>query len=289
MPNKYNEDDKKKVLDIYTCFDDIYTNDITDEWKKEYKGLDIKSDAWCVSGEGTTSYILDKQALISLGMRILKDSDTATVHYYKVSIPSTAVKDILHAVAFMIDHKNKIMRYHDSHGVDMRRECKDFLVKLFPDYKIIINYSKQQADVVSNNHQEGKNDNSCALLSLYNLRDMWFVQNGMLDKVCNFDSVSARQDAWKILSNIQKPQEQKETKLSGGTKFSFGKGTIKTEEEKLEYKKAIDKIADRAFKYRLYNEPNYDDLIKNAVDTVKEEIKKWHNEKIIHQNSGGRV
>ena len=215
MPNKYNEDDKKKVLDIYTCFDDIYTNDITDEWKKEYKGLDIKSDGWYVSGEGTTS-ILNKQALINLGMRILKDSDTATVRYYKVSIPSESVlaDGMLHAVAFMIDHKNKIMRYHDSHGVGMRRECKDFLAKLFPDYKIIINYSKQQADVVSKT-DKNKNDNSCALLSLYNLRDMWFVQNGMPDKVCNFDSVSARQDAWKILSDIQKkPQEQ--------IKFSFG-------------------------------------------------------------------
>ena len=49
------------------------------------------------------------------------------------------------------------------------------------------------------------------------------------------------------------------------------------------------KIAEKAFKYRLYDEPNYDDLINKAVDTVRAEIKKWHNEKIIHQNSGGRV
>ncbi len=270
-------------MDVYTCFDDIYTKDIIDEWKKEYNGLNIRRVSWSANiGENTS--IINEQALINLGMRILKDSDTATVHYYQVSIPSTAVKNILHVVAFMIDHKNKIMRYHDSHGVDMRRECKNFLAKLFPDYKIIINYSKQQADVVSNNHQDGKNDNSCALLSLYNLRDMWFVQNGMPDKVCNFDSVSARQDAWKILSNIQKPQEQKETKLSGGIKYSFEKGTT-TKEEILEYKKAMAKIAEKAFKYRLYDEPNYDDLINKAVDTVRAEIKKWHNEKMIQQNN----
>ena len=283
MPNKYNQDDKKTVLDVYTCFDSIYISDIIDEWKKEYNGLNIRRVSWSANiGENTS--IINEQTLINLGILILKDFDVATVHYYQVSIPSESVlaDGMEHAVAFMIDHKSKIMRYHDSHGVDMRREYKDFLTKLFPDYKITINYSKQQADVVSKT-DKNKNDNSCALLSLYNLRDMWFVQNGMPDKVCNFDSVSARQDAWEILSDIQKkPQEQ--------IKFSFGKSVkTKTKEKILEYEKAMAKIAEKAFKYRLNEEPNYDDLINKAVDTVRAEIKKWHNEKMIHQHTGGRV
>ena len=251
MSNKYDETDKKKVLDIHVYFT-AYEQDIIDKWNQEYDGLNIHRVAWYESD------IISKKALEDLGSDILKDSANP-VCYYQVAIPSESVLGGNHAVAFMIDHEQKIMRYHDSHGVDMRREIKDFLRKLFPDYRIYINFSKQQADVISKT--DGKeNDNSCALLSLYNLRDMWFEQNGMPNKICNYDSVSARQDVWKILSTVQKPENRP-------VKFSFGKvviGATETKEKKEQYTDAVKKL-----QYRLYNEPNYDELINQAVKNVR--------------------
>lgn len=280
---KYTEQDKERLLKVTTCFTANEEADIIKIWRQEY-GLDIKRFYVDVNSR------IDAEALELFGTKILKDSLSNNVNYYQLLIPSTAVKDIWHAVAFMIDHKQKVMRYHDSHGVDMRPEMKDFLVKLFPGYRIMINHSKQQEDVVSNNHQEGKNDNSCGLLSLYNLRDMWFEQNGQPDKVCDFNSLDARQDVWKILETIVTEQKQTvEANPVLKSTFSFGKAKIPTIEERQKQIQENQKQIQENFEYRLYKEPNYKELIDMAVKNARANFEIYRDAKIFLQGGNSRI
>ncbi|MBR5904802.1 MAG: hypothetical protein IKZ49_04735 [Alphaproteobacteria bacterium] len=278
MANKYSDKDKKQILDIHTSFGDIWAKDVMDVWKKEHSIGNIQ-DLICYryyqqeSGKIIDQSFIDGFTLILFGEKLLKDSLLDNVNYYKLVIPSESVYNGLHSVALMLDHKNKNIKYHDPHGVDMRREIKDFMGKLFPDYKINVDFTKQQDDIVSAT-DSNKNDNSCSLLSLYNLRDMWFEQKGMKDKVQNFNSVSARQDVVKILSNIQKPQTQEKKHL-----FSFGKKKVESvnQEEQQSNNKEL-------FEYRLYKEPNYNEIIDRAVKIAREKFEIWQNEQLFQQN-----
>lgn len=254
---KYTEEYRERLLNVTTCFNEAEEEDVVKVWRQEY-GLDIK--LFCVS---SVNRRIDVEALELFGTKILKDSLLNSVNYYQLFIPSTTLINMWHAVAFMIDHKQKVMRYHDSRGVDMRPEMKDFLVKLFPGYEIMINYSKQQADVVS--AQKGKNDNSCGLLALYNLRDMWFEQTGQPDKVCDFHSLDARQDVWNFLEPIVAEEESPK---------QIQKRPPQTQE---------------SFEYRLYNEPNYEELIDKTVQNVRTNFENYRGTIILSQGGNGRI
>lgn len=279
---KYTEQDKEIILNVTKYFGDKPEDDIIKKWRQEY-GIDIKK--WRVYSHDR----INVEALENFGTKILKDSLSNNVNYYQLAIPSTAVKDSDHAVAFMVDHEQKLMRYHDSHGVDMRPEMKDFLTSLFPDYRIMINYSKQQEDVVSDNYQEGKNDNSCGLLSLYNLRDMWFEQNGQSSRVCNFHSLDARQDVWKILETIvAEPEQLVEINSVIKPKFSFGKTISPTPKERQKQIEEAQKHIQENFEYRLYNEPNYKELIDTAVKNARVNFETYRDAKIFLQGGNDR-
>ena len=282
MSYKYDESTKNNVLDVHVCYIESCKKDIVDKWKQEYIGLNIQSYCLANNALGNAS-IINENSLENFGFKLLQDSFLFNnACYYSLSIPSESVLNSEHVVAFMIEHNEKIMCYHDSHGVDMRREVKDFLLKLFPGYKIKIVYTKQQEDVVSK-YDSNKNDNSCGWLSLYNLRDMWFEQNGMQDKVCNFNSLSARQDAWRILSEIQ--ETKLEPKTISGTKFIIGSYKKKTAEEIAQYMEEQRKLSEISFKYRLYNEANYEELIDVSVKNAHKKFEKWRNEQILKRNT----
>lgn len=133
---------------------------------------------------------VDVDALANLGTTLL-DNRQANQNYYSLLLPSLACFCGSHAVAMAVDNKSKTIYYHDSHGEDMRKEMKDFLGMLLPEYEIAINHSKQQEDVINPLVSE-ENDNSCVLLTKYNLRDMWYKINGQEDKVRNYRSEERR-------------------------------------------------------------------------------------------------
>lgn len=214
-----------------------------------------------VVGESTQGKI-NVRALSDMGTILLNDQQN---HYnlYHVTIPSKECFCGDHAVAMAVDNKTKTIYYHDSHGEDMRKEMKDFLRLLLPEYKIDINHSKQQEDV-RNPFVSEENDNSCVLLTKYNLRDMWYKINGHKDKICDYSSIQARKDAWRKLRNIQKEEP---TKDAGTTKFTIKFGAKKTpSKEEIEAQKQAEK---EDFKYRMYNEPNYNEMLQEAVKRAK--------------------
>ena len=212
-------------------------------------------------GQSTQGKI-NVQALSDIGAILLNDQQN---HYnlYHVTIPSRECFCGDHAVAMAVDNKTQTIYYHDSHGEDMRKEMKDFLKLLLPEYEININHSKQQEDV-RNPFVSEENDNSCVLLTKYNLRDMWYKINGYEDRVCNYSSIEARKDAWLKLRNIQREESTKDT---GITKFTIKFGAKKTQsKEEIEAQKQAEK---EDFKYRMYNESNYDKMLQDAVKRAK--------------------
>ncbi len=205
---------------------------------------------------------IDTNALAQFGTTLLNNQQFNQT-YYSLLLPSQECFCGSHAVAMAVDNKTKTIYYHDSHGEDMRKEMKDFLKLLLPEYEININHSKQQEDV-RNPFVSEENDNSCVLLTKYNLRDMWYKINGYEDRVCNYSSIEARKDAWLKLRNIQKEEPTKDT---GITKFTIKFGAKKTQsKEDIEAQKQAEK-AD--FKYRMYNEPNYNEMLQEAVKRAK--------------------
>ena len=205
---------------------------------------------------------IDTNALTNFGTTLLNDQQINQT-YYSLLLPSQDCFCGSHAVAMAVDNKTQTIYYHDSHGEDMRKEMKDFLRLLLPEYEIDINHSKQQEDVI-NPFVSEENDNSCCLLTKYNLRDMWYRINGQSDKICNYSSLKARKDAWRKLRNIQKEESAKD---AGTTKFTFKIGAKKTpSKDEIEAQKQAEK---EDFKYRMYNEPNYNEMLQEAVKKAK--------------------
>lgn len=220
------------------------------------KKLNVES---CINGAQTK---IDTNALVNFGTRLLNDQNN-NQSYYSLCLPSQACFCGSHAVAMAVDNKNKTVYYHDSHGEDMRKEMKDFLSLLLPEYKIDINHSKQQEDVI-NPFVSEENDNSCVLLTKYNLRDMWYKITGQEENICNYTSLEARKDAWNKLKDIQK-EEIVQSAASSKPAFKFGIKKVQSQEAI-----AAEKEAEKAdFKYRLYNEPNYTELLHTAVSKAK--------------------
>ncbi len=202
------------------------------------------------------------RTLADMGTMLLNDTQNP-YNFYHVTIPSRECFCGAHAVAMAVDNRTKTIYYHDSHGEDMRKEMSDFLGLLLPEYKIDVNHSKQQQDV-TNPFVTEENDNSCVLLTKYNLRDMWYKMNGQDDKICNFSSIQARKDAWTILKDIQEEETENNSKPTKAT-FKIGAKIIPSKED-IEAKERAEK---EDFKYRMYNEPNYNEMLKEAVKIAR--------------------
>lgn len=203
------------------------------------------------------------RTLADMGTMLLDDTQNP-YNFYHVTIPSRECFLGDHAVAMAVDNKTKTIYYHDSHGEDMRKEMKDYLGLLLPEYKIDINLSKQQQDVV-NPLVSSENDNSCVLLTKYNLRDMWYKMTGQEDKICNFSSIEARKDAWNILKDIQKKEETEKKTEPTKPKINFGAKKLSSTAD-LEFQKRAE---EEDFKYRMYNEPNYNEMLQEAVKNAR--------------------
>ena len=256
MVAKYKEEDVLNTHLTWTEKSDDLDNILFKQNGFSVKRLSVESQI-----NGAQSKI-DANALVGLGTTLLNDRQS-NQNFYSLLLPSQACFCGSHAVAMAVDNKNKTIYYHDSHGVDMRKEMKDFLGLLLPEYKIDINHSKQQEDVI-NPFVSEENDNSCVLLTKYNLRDMWHKITGQEDKICNYTSLEARKDAWNKLKDIQK-EEIVQSAAPSKPAFKFGIKKVQSQEAI-----AAEKESEKAdFKYRLYNEPNYTDLLQNAVSKAK--------------------
>lgn len=256
MVAKYKEEDVLNTHLTWTEKSDDLDNILFKQNGFSVKRLSVESQI-----NGAQSKI-DANALVGLGTTLLNDRQS-NQNFYSLLLPSQACFCGSHAVAMAVDNKSKTIYYHDSHGEDMRKEMKDFLGMLLPEYEISINHSKQQEDVINPLVSE-ENDNSCVLLTKYNLRDMWYKINGQEDKICDYSSLEARKDAWNKLKNVQKEEvvNAVETKKSG---FKIGIKKTPSKEEL----NAIKEAEKADFQYRMYNEPNYKDLLQGAVTKAK--------------------
>lgn len=258
MTAKYKE---KDILNIHLTWNE--NSDDLDNVLFKQNNIFVKK-LNCESIVNGAQGKIDVNSLTNFGTVLLNDmSHGHGICFYSLTIPSQECFCGSHAVAMAIDNKSKTIYYHDSHGVNMRKEMSDFLKLLLPEYNIKVNHSKQQADVVNPLVSE-ENDNSCVLLTKYNLRDMWYKITHQEDKICNFSSIQARKNAWNILRNIQKEETPKTTETKKAT-FTIGAKTIPSKLETESIKQA--EMTD--FKYRMYNEPDYDALLQSAVQRAK--------------------
>ena len=256
MVSKYKEEDVLNTRLTWNEKSDDLDNILFKQNGFSVKRLSVESNI-----NGAQSKI-DTNALANFGTTLLNNQQINQT-YYSLLHPSQTCFCGSHAVAMAIDNGTKTVYYHDSHGEDMRKEMSDFLKLLLPDYKIDINHSKQQEDVI-NPFVSEENDNSCCLLTKYNLRDMWYKINGHEDRVCDYSSIEARKDAWLKLRSIQKEEPDKDAET---TKFTFKIGAKKTpSKEEIEAQTQAEK---EDFKYRMYNEPNYNEMLQDAVKKAK--------------------
>ena len=247
MVAKYKKEDVLNTRLMWNEKSDDLDNILFKQNGISVKRLSVES---CIHGAQSK---IDASALANFGTTLLNDQNT-NQNYYSLLLPSQECFCGSHAVAMAVDNKNKTVYYHDSHGVDMRKEMKDFLGLLLPEYKIDINHSKQQEDVINPLVSE-ENDNSCVLLTKYNLRDMWYKITGKEDKICNYTNK---------LKDIQK-EEIVQSVAPSKPAFKFGIKKVQSQEAI-----AAEKEAEKAdFKYRLYNEPHYTDLLHTAVSKAK--------------------
>ncbi len=256
MTAKYKKED---ILNIHLTWNEN-SDDLDNVLFKQNKIFVKKLN--CESIVNGTQGKIDINSLTNLGTTLLNDQNLNQC-FYSLTLPSRECFCGAHAVALAVDNINHTIYYHDSHGEDMRKEMKDYLALLLPDYKIDINHSKQQQDVINPLVPE-ENDNSCALLTKYNLRDIWYKINGHPDKVCNFSSIEARKNAWSILKDIKKEEPKTSYKAKKPT-FVIGVKKAPSKEDCEHIKQA--EITD--FKYRMYNEPNYAEMLQEAVQKAK--------------------
>lgn len=257
MVAKYDE---KTVLNIHLYWDE--KSEDLDNVLFTQNGI-FAQKTHCESTINGLQGKIDVTALSTLGTNLLNDMSSAC-NFYHLAIPSRECFRGSHAVAMAVDNKTKIIYYHDSHGEDMRKEMKDYLGLLLTEYKIDVNHSKQQQDV-ANPLVSSENDNSCVLLTKYNLRDMWYKMTRQEDKICNFSSIEARKDAWNILKDIQKKEETEKKTEPTRPKINFGAKKLSSTADLESQKRA----EEEDFKYRMYNEPNYPEMLQEAVKNAR--------------------
>lgn len=256
MVAKYKEEDVLNTRLTWNEKSDDLDNILFKQNGFSVKRLSVESNV-----NGAQSKI-DTNALAKFGTTLLNNQQFNQT-YYSLLLPSQACFCGSHAVAMAVDNETKTIYYHDSHGEDMRKEMKDFLKLLLPEHEININHSKQQEDVI-NPFVSAENDNSCCLLTKYNLRDMWYKITDQKDKICNYSSIEARKDAWSKLKNIQ-TEENVSIVESKKPVFKIGAKKAPSKEEL----KAIKQAEKEDFKYRMYNEPNYNEMLQEAVKRAK--------------------
>ena len=142
MVAKYKEEDVLNTHLTWTEKSDDLDNILFKQNGFSVKRLSVESQI-----NGAQSKI-DANALVGLGTTLLNDRQS-NQNFYSLLLPSQACFCGSHAVAMAVDNKSKTIYYHDSHGEDMRKEMKDFLGMLLPEYEISINHSKQQEDVIN--------------------------------------------------------------------------------------------------------------------------------------------
>lgn len=200
---------------------------------------------------------VDEHALANFGERLFNDQLHADINAYHLILPSVNTPEFNHAVALMVDKKNKEILYQDSYGIDMRKELHDFFKTLFPDYKIGYNTQIQQ--------YKNKNDSSCSLLADYNLLDMWYRKSDQLDKMNEYDSYQAREAVWEIVKQIKPDIPPKEN--NNKPKFKIGKISIPVDPKN--FKIQLKRNTHRNFKYQITKEKNYKELLDGAANIAR--------------------
>ena len=247
MSSKYTQ---QEILDITQTF--IQGNSDADFiQKKMYEGFEYPRPSRLFifnKRQNSDHGIVDGAALEKLGQTLLKNNLHSSINAYNLTLPSVNEMGGYHAVALMTDSKAKTIWYQDSYGIEMRKELKDFLKQLFPKYKITC-FNQIQQD-------KQKNDNSCYLLTEYNILDMWHRKNNQTQDLKEYDSTEARKAVWDIVKLIEKDSPNK------------GPYIPKAKHNEVLSKKYIlecKKNGYHDFKYSLTQEKNYTTLIKQAA------------------------
>lgn len=203
--------------------------------------------------EDSNHGIVDAQALETFGETILNNNLYCNINAYNLILPSVNEAGGNHSVAFMTDKKAKTLWYQDSYGTEMRQELKDFLKAILPDYKITC-FNQIQQDI-------SRNDCSCYLLAEYNILDMWHRKNNRPDLIKEFTSDEARADVWNIVKQIEAAPQVQTTKTFKPRKIKASQNEVLSKKYLLQ----CQKNTYRDFKYRLPQEKNYKEIIKQAA------------------------
>ena len=250
MSSKYTQ---QEILDITQTF--IQGNlDADFIQKKMYEGFSYPRPSRALifsQKENSDHALVDGAALEKLGQTLLKNNLHATINAYNLTLPSVNEMGSYHAVAFMTDSKAKTIWYQDSYGIEMRKELRDFLKQLFPKYKITCFNQIQQF--------KEKNDSSCYLLAEYNILDMWHRKTNHTQLLKEYDSSEARKAVWNIVKLIEN-----DTSAKGSYIPKAKQDEVLSKKYLLECKKN----GYRDFKYRLTQEKNYKNIIKQAVQNT---------------------
>lgn len=251
MTTKYSQD---HILDITKTF--IQNNSDADFIRsKMFEGTNfpLPRNLECSITEDKSLHgKIDEKALANFGEQLLNDQLHANINAYHLILPSVNTPEYNHALALMVDKKNREIWYQDSYGIDMRKELRDFFKVLFPEYKIGYNPQIQQ--------YKNKNDNSCSLLADYNILDMWYRKSDQLDKMNEYDSYQARTAVWEIVKQIEPEVPQQNKKLT----FKIGK--ISSPVNPKNYQNELKRNTLRDFKYRITQEKNYKELLEDAAN-----------------------
>lgn len=247
MSSKYTQ---QEILDITKTF--IQGNSDADFiQKKMYEGFEYPRPSRLFifsKKENSDHAVVDTAALEELGQIILKNNLHASINAYNLTLPSVNEMGGYHAVALMTDTKAHAIWYQDSYGIEMRKEIKDFFKQLFPDYKITY-FNQIQQD-------KQRNDKSCYLLAEYNILDMWHRKSNQTQFIKEYDSTEARKAVWNIVKLIED-----DTSNKGSYVPKAKHDEVLSKKHLLECKKN----GYRDFKYRLTQEKNYINLIKQAA------------------------
>lgn len=200
--------------------------------------------------------IVDVKVLERFGTLLLNNNTETNINAYNLILPSVNEVGAYHSVAFMVDTTQKSIWYQDSYGIEMRKELKDFLKQLLPEYKITCFNQIQQ--------NKKLNDSSCYLLAEYNLLDMWYRKNNQPDKIKQYDSIEARTAVWEIVKQIEATPQTSLKRNIKNSKFSKQARELSKKELLICKKNAF-----RDFKYRLTEEKNYKQIIATAAQNAK--------------------
>lgn len=239
----------KRLLDISQTVGNIATDDLENIlFKSEHRPKHMDATTTIPAKDPkNVKYGLDYETLFSFGKNVLEFvNKTDDYLLISLSIPSEKHPNITHAVAIGINKITKQIYFNNSYGIDLRKDIKDLLIGILPDYQW--NFSK--------NVQQNTNivDNSCAVLAIYNLLDMLdYFQDKT--NIRNYNSDQARSAMWELLKDIEKPIEQ-----SSNKKFKIFNFGVKTVQDLPEQKDT--------HKYKFYNEPDYQIQINNMIKSI---------------------